>query len=599
MYSKAIKDKYILGLHGFSSKSQRTMHNSGVCIIKNGEIIAAIDEERYSRVKNEGSFPVKALNDIFKICKINAKSIDYVAMPDNTPLWQFKSVTKYAIKTYFETGVFLNHYLKGIYRIYDLKRHLPDNLKHAKKIFIEHHIAHASSAYYTSPWKDATIITIDGMGDFSISGITAIGESGKIKVLKRLNGFYSPGLFYMIITEILGFISGRHEGKVTGLAAYGKFNKDLDNIFKQFIEYDKNKSDFFSRNIAYEINNYICKKWVNEFNLNLSTNFFDEREYLKQKEKQLLSFREPLKEFSKEDIAFAVQKRLEDIVLDHIDNTIRQTNIKNLVLAGGVFANVKLNQKIKELKCIDNVYIFPAMNDSGLSVGSALYVEYNTLGKEFNPTQLKTVNLGPEYSNKEIQEALCKSSLRYKRPSNIEKEIATFIKKGKIVAHFNGRMEYGPRSLGNRSILASPENSTINNTLNKRLNRTEFMPFAPAILAEHAKDMYKYWDTGNTSAKFMTMAFHATDRHKKMAPATVHIDGTARPQVVSYSDNPRLYNIIKNYYELTGVPIIINTSFNLHEEPIVNTPEEAIKILTQHSIDILILNDFIIFGDNQ
>lgn len=589
-----MKDKYILGIHGFSSKSQRTMHNSGVCIVKNGEIIAAIDEERYSRNKNEGRFPIKALDDIFKICGIKPENIDFVAMPDKSPLWQFKAVTKYAIRTFFDTGIFLNNYLKETYRISELKRHLPKNLKHAKKIFVEHHVAHASSAYHTSPWQNATIITIDGMGDFSMSGVTAIGKSGKIKVLKRLNGFYSPGLFYMIITEVLGFISGRHEGKVTGLAAYGKFNKKLDAIFKDFIKYNDKKTDFFSKNVAYEINDYISKKWVNGFNPNIGTNSFDEKIYLAQKEKQLLSFRKPLKDFSKEDIAFAVQKRLEDIILQHVIKTVKQTNIKNVVLAGGVFANVKLNQKIQELDCVDNVYIFPAMNDSGLSVGASLYTEYNILKNKFNPKPLKTVNLGKEYSNKEIQIILDKNNIDYKKPDNIEKVIAKLISEGKIIAHFNGRMEYGPRALGNRSILASATNVNINKTLNERLKRTEFMPFAPAILAEHAKDMYKNWNENNISSQFMTMTFNVTDKHKKLAPATVHIDGTARPQVVNHSDNSRFYNIIKNYYELTGIPIIINTSFNIHEEPIVNTPTEALKILKQNSVDILILNDFLI-----
>ena len=213
---------------------------------------------------------------------------------------------------------------------------------------------------------------------------------------------------------------------------------------------------------------------------------------------------------------------------------------------------------------------------------------------KFNPKPLKTVNLGRKYSNQEIQLILDKISIDYKKPDNIEKEIAKLILEGKIIAHFNGRMEYGPRALGNRSILASATDININKSLNERLRRTEFMPFAPAILAEHAKDMYENWNENNIPSQFMTMTFNVTDKHKKLAPATVHIDGTARPQVVNYSDNSRFYNIIKNYYELTGIPIIINTSFNIHEEPIVNTPSEALKILKQSSVDILILNDFLI-----
>lgn len=589
-----MKDRYILGIHGFSSKSDRTMHNSGVCIVKNGEILASIDEERYSRKKNEGRFPFAAIDDIFKITDLKPENINFVSMPDKSPLWQFGAVTKYAIQTLFDTGIFLNNYLRETYRFSDLKRYIPENLQHTKKIFVEHHIAHAASAYYTSPWENATIITIDGMGDFSMSGITAVGNSGKIKVLKRLNGFYSPGLFYMIITEILGFISGRHEGKVTGLAAHGKYNKKLDDIFKQFINYDNKRRDFFSKNIAYEINDYISKKWVNGFNPNIGTNSFDEKLYLAQKEKQLQTFRKPLEGFSKEDIAFAAQKRLEEIVLEHVVNTVKQTNISNIVLAGGVFANVKLNQKIQELACVDNIYIFPAMNDSGLSVGAALYTEYGLLKNKFTPKPLKTVNLGRKYLNSEIQSILDNNKIKYQTPENIEYEIAKLIADGKIIAHFNGRMEYGPRALGNRSILASAINVEINDTLNKKLKRTEFMPFAPAILAEHAINMYENWNKNNVPSRFMTITFNVTHKHKELAPATVHLDGTARPQVVNYYDNPRFYNIIKHYYELTGIPIVINTSFNIHEEPIVNTPLEALKILRQNSVDILVLNDFLI-----
>lgn len=589
-----MKDKYILGIHGFSSMSKRSMHNSGVCIIKNGEILVAIDEERYSRNKNEGRFPIKALEDAYEISGLKPDDIDLVAMPDVSPLAQFKLVTKYALKTYFDTGLFLKNYLRETYRFSELKRHLPNNLSHTKKRYVEHHIAHASSAYHTSPWKDATIITLDGMGDFSMSGITAIGRFGEINVLKRLNGFYSPGLFYMIITEILGFISGRHEGKVTGLAALGKYNEKLEKIFIDFIKYDTKKSDFYSKYVAYEINDYISKKWDNGFNPNHETNSFDEELYLAQKEKQLLSFRKPLKGFSREDIAFAAQKRLEDIVLEHVINTVKQTKIRNLTLAGGVFANVKLNQRIQELDCVNSIYIFPAMSDSGLSVGAALYTEYSILKNKFYPNRLETMYLGKEYKNSEIKTILESNNIEYKKPNNIAKEIAKEIASGKIVAHFNGRMEYGPRALGNRSILASATNIDINKTLNRRLNRTEFMPFAPAVLAKYAKEMYLNWDDTNIQSQFMTMTFNVTEKHKIMAPATVHVDDTARPQIVHYTANQRFYNIINEYNNLTGIPIIINTSFNIHEEPIVNTPLEALKILEQKSVDTLILNDFLI-----
>ena len=563
----------ILGLHGFSAKSKTKLHNTGVAITKNGKIIAAVDEERYSRIKNDGSFPFKSLEDIYKIANISPKNIDIVAIPDKKPIQQLFLVTKYVFKTFLETGIFMYRYLyKAIKRTFEPKRYMPANLSNAKKIFVEHHIAHAASAYYTCPYNEATIITVDGMGDYAVSGTIGTGIKGKIKILKRLNGFYSPGLFYTIITDYLGFTAGRHEGKITGLAAYGNYKKIYKSISK-FISFNHKKNDFYSKVMPYEIDRYSFEYG---------------------KKERLYKFNQVFKNESKEDIAASAQKILEDIIVNLIKKSIQKTGIKQLVLAGGVFANVKLNQKIQELDCVNEVYIFPAMSDSGLSVGAALYVEYHILKNKFIPKALSNINFGREYTNEEIQLILEKNKITYKKPANIEYEIAKLISSGKIIAHFNGRMEYGPRALGNRSILAQATNTEINKTLNKRLKRTEFMPFAPAILYEYADKMYKNWHKNNIPSQFMTMTFDVTEEHKKIAPATVHIDGTARPQIVKISENKRFYNIINEYYKLTGIPIIINTSFNIHEEPIVNTPTEALKILRQNSVDILILNDFLI-----
>jgi len=588
-----MKDEFILGIHGFSLTSQRSMHNSGVALLHNGKLIFATDEERFSRKKNEGCFPTESLNALYKETGVKSYQISYVAMPDKNSLWQLAVILKYVIKTYFQTGVFLNNYLvESIKRVNEIKRYVPTNLAHAKRVYMEHHVAHAASAYFTSPWPNSTIITVDGMGDFAISGITAVGQSGNLKILKRLNGFYSPGLFYMIITEVLGFVSGRHEGKVTGLAAFGKPDKDLSEIFKHLLTYLPHKSDFFSKNIAFEINDYISKKWVNGFNPKYATNSFDEKEYLAQKDQQLLSFRKPLTSFSREDIASAAQTRLEDVMTEHVIHTIKKTGIKNLVLAGGVFANVKLNQKIRELKCVENVYIYPAMNDSGLSAGAALYAYHIIKKNSFKPSSPPGVLLGQSFDDRSIEAILISKCINYHKPDLIEFEIAKAISEGKIIAHFNGKAEYGPRALGNRSILVAATNKSINQSLNIKLNRTEFMPFAPVILEDFASEMIVDYKKDIYNSRFMTMTFNVTEKLKTLAPAIVHIDGTARPQVVNSSDNPRLYNILKSYYAITGIPTFINTSFNLHEEPIVNSPEEAIKVLYKNAVDILILNNF-------
>jgi carbamoyltransferase len=591
---KIMNDNYILGLHGFSAHSNRAMHNSGVALLKNGEIIFASDEERFTRVKNESLFPFNALRAMYDETGVEPEQITCVAMPDRKPIWQLCKIIKYIIETYFETGVFASNYLReSLKRTTQLKRILPIELQHCKTYFIEHHLAHAASAFYSAPWEESSIVTVDGSGDFSMSGIFCIGKSNEINVFKRLNGFYSPGIYYMIITEILGFISGRHEGKVTGLAAFGKQIEELTKQFEVFLGYNKVKMDFYSKNIAFEIDDYISKHWVNGYNPELGTNSFAENEYKRMKEQQLSTFRIPLRGFSKEDIAFAAQKRLEDVVTEHICTVIEKTKIKNLCLAGGIFANVKMNQKIRELNAVDNLFVYPAMNDSGLSVGSALYVYHNILNNNFSGKVPTTLYLGIDCPDN-TERLLEANNVAYQQFSDIENKIAQALSKNKIVAHFNGRAEYGPRALGNRSILAPATDKSINDSLNKKLHRTEFMPFAPVILEEDAGKMLIDWKCDDYNSKFMTMTYMVTAKMKELAPATVHVDGTARPQVINQFDNERLYRILAEYKRITGIPAIINTSFNLHEEPIVNTPEDALKILKHKAVDVLVINNFYI-----
>jgi len=591
-----MKDIYVLGRHGFSAHSNRTMHNSGVALLKNGEIIFASDEERFTRIKNDGVFPFQALDAMYKETGISPEKISYVAMPDRKPLWQLRKILKYTIKTYFETGVFASNYLiESFKRTLQIKRIVPDNLSHCKLIFVEHHLAHAASTYYSAPWDKATIISVDGSGDFSMSGIVGIGQGKNIEIKKRLNGYYSPGIYYMIITEILGFISGRHEGKVTGLAAFGKPNFELQKHFEIFLQYKKNKLDFFSKNIPFEINDYISKHWVNGYNPEIGTDSVAEQEYKKNKKQQLATFRIPLTNHSKENIAYAAQNRLEEVVVEHVNTVVSKTGIKNICLAGGIFANVKLNQKIKELQNVNNLFVYPAMNDSGLSVGAALHVYHNVLKNEFKGKLPTNMYLGSDSSDDHETEKLLKDrNIQFDQFDNIELQIAEDLKSNKIVAHFFGRSEYGPRALGNRSIFAPATNFSINESLNKKLNRTEFMPFAPIILFEDANEMLVNWNENDHNSRFMTITYKVTERMKEIAPAVVHIDGTARPQIIKSSDNERVYKILNEYKKITGIPVLINTSFNLHEEPIVNTPNDALRVLAQKAVDILVINNLYI-----
>ncbi len=240
-----VKMTYVLGLHGFSARNSRVLHDTGVTIVKDGRIVAAIGEERLSRVKNDGRFPWKSYEKIFEMTNVKAEQIDMVAFPDERPSWQILNIIKYMLKAYAETGVFPKKYLlDSLQRTIDFFRHQPDDLREKPVVFVEHHVAHAASAYYTCPWGQSTVVTLDGMGDYCVGGTVSLGDKGSLRILKRTNGFFSPGIFYMIVTDHLGFKPGRHEGKVTGLAAFGNPHICYHRM-KDIIEYRSNLFDFY------------------------------------------------------------------------------------------------------------------------------------------------------------------------------------------------------------------------------------------------------------------------------------------------------------------------------------------------------------------
>jgi carbamoyltransferase len=304
-----------------------------------------------------------------------------------------------------------------------------------------------------------------------------------------------------------------------------------------------------------------------------------------------------LQRFEHKDIAAALQRVLEEEVLKMVADGLRLTGEPNVVLAGGVFSNVKLNQRIRECGNVQNIYIHPGMGDDGLMVGAA-YLGQEALarerGVEFRREFLKTVYLGPEFSVAEIFEAARRHGVRAEQSSQIEEDTAGHIEAGRVVGRFNGRMEYGPRALGNRTIMANPRDPKINDWLNQRLKRTEFMPFAPSILEEDAHRYFKGWNRDHVAARFMTMTYDVFPEAQENCRAVVHVDGTARPQVVREEDNPGYYRTIAAYKRRTGLPIVVNTSFNIHEEPIVCTPDDAIRSFLTGCVDILTMGNVVI-----
>jgi carbamoyltransferase len=417
---------------------------------------------------------------------------------------------------------------------------------------IEHHQSHAANAYYTSGFDEALIVTLDGYGS-GLAGSVGVGRNGAIERLHGVEFPHSLGTFYETVTSGLGFQPSRHEGKIVGLAAYGDPAVLRDVLLSRF---HQEPGDF---KILESNNVYFCRLLATQF--------------------------------PKIDVAAAYQHVLELVATAYVSYYMRKTGIRRLVLSGGVVANVKLNQRLKEIPGVEGIFVHPNMGDGGCGTGAAL-LEFYGAGRP--APAIEDVYWGPSFTQDQIKEALSRAQLPFDEYSPIEPKIAQLIAAGKVVARFNGRMEYGPRALGNRSILYHAKEPEVNQWLNQRLGRTEFMPFAPATLDEHRDECYRNVSGAEFAAQFMTVTFDCTERMRTDSPAAVHVDGTARPQLVTATSNPSFHQIISEYYRLSGIPSVIYTSFNMHEEPIVCTPDDAIRAFLQGNLDYLAIGDCLV-----
>jgi len=417
---------------------------------------------------------------------------------------------------------------------------------------VEHHLSHSANAYYTSGFDQALIVTLDGYGS-GLAGSINVGRDGKIERVHGLEYPHSLGTFYESVTSALGFKPSRHEGKIVGLAAYGDPEVLGDLLRSRFVQANGGFRIIETNNVYFA---------------------------------RLLA-----SQFPKIDVAAAYQRVLEEQAVAYVSQYVKKTGLKNLVLSGGVVANVKLNQRLREIPGIEGIFIHPNMGDGGCGTGAAL-AEF--AGSQPTRERINDVYLGPEFSAEEISEALRRAQLAFTEYKPVEPKIAMLLAAGKVVARFDGRMEYGPRALGHRSILYHAKEPAVNQWLNQRLGRTEFMPFAPATLYEHRHENYKLIDGADYAAQFMTITFDCTPSMLRDCPAAVHVDGTARPQLVSEKGSPSFYRILTEYHKLTGIPTLINTSFNMHEEPIVCTPDDAIRAFLQGNLDYLAIGSFIV-----
>lgn len=563
----------ILGIHLLG-------HDSSVTLIEDGKILYAASNERFSRVKMDKQAPLQVLENCLEYTKTKPENIDKIVISgDPLPLFYLETLRETSLSLIYSKGKYLfwlkkptfilqqifiwtgiPNFVFGVL-IPEMKIRLALKGFKGKYIYVHHHLAHLYAAYYTSDWDECLVACIEGSGFNETMSVFHVNK-GKWKKIAQSHIPHSAGKYYAFITLILGFNREKHAGKVTGLAAYGDSTVPYDYV-KSFLKVE---------------------------NLQLK---FDYLKYLKAQAFYYYHGYPPpeLQKYKKEDLAAAFQRRLEECILEILEKVAEKTKIRKIALAGGVIANVKLNQKIHELNRFDEIHIHQAMGDDGVALGAALHLSVQS---GFKPSPLKTVYLGPDFSDKEILKSLKKFKLKYEKVKNLERRVALLISNNYIIARFNGRMEYGPRALGNRSILCQAVDKEINNSLNRKLSRTEFMPFAPVTLEKYAGKCYQELAGAEYPARFMTITFKCTQYMKKVSPAVVHVDGTARPQIIRKEDNPSYFNIVNEYHKLTGIPTLINTSFNLHNEPIVCTPEDAIKAFLEGCVDYLAVGRYLV-----
>jgi carbamoyltransferase len=559
----------------------------GSALVRDGRLVAAITDERLIREKMVFGVPRQSIKAILEMEGLRPEDIDGIAVatqrqhliPDYL---DFKDgwfgLRRGRYKQYlFELASAISKYrakLPFLDRVYyalresafrrrrrELRRIFREEFGFRCPVqFFDHHFCHATSAYYTSGFRDATVVTIDGGGDGKSCRVFSVAE-GRFEHLTSISSFDSLGAFYSYITELCGFKAGRHEGKITGLAAYGApvYVPQLREILVERNGTVKNVANVFFLSALEKLERILPR------------------------------------DFSHRDLAASIQAYTEEMTVNLVRYWLGVTKRYDVALAGGLFANVKINQRIHEIPEVRSIFIHPGMSDEGMPVGAALALYFECSGQRYDPQVpvMDHVYLGPEFSDEQIRQDLQDNAVDATFHENIEAEIAELLAAGAVVARFNGKMEYGPRALGNRSILYQATDPSVNFWMNDALKRTEFMPFAPIVMAEYAGLCFKDVEGAEDTARFMTITFDCTDWMAKTNPGVVHVDNTARPQLVSEKDNPSLHRILTAYQRLTGIPCLVNTSFNMHEEPIVCTPNDAIRAFKLGHLDFLAIGKWL------
>ena len=593
----------ILGISAF-------YHDSAASLIVDGEIKAAAQEERFSRKKHDSSYPFNAISYVLKEQGITLNEVDYVVFFEK-PFLKFERLLEtymaFAPKGFKSFSLSMPIWLRE--KLFQ-KKFLFENLKrHDEKFndinkikFSEHHFSHAASAFYPSPFKEAIVLTLDGVGEWATTTV-AIGKGNNLRILKEIYFPHSLGLLYSAFTYYTGFKVNSGEYKVMGLAPYGK-PKYKELIIKNLIDLKEDGS--FKLNMKYF--NYATGLTMTNKNF---SNLFGQ------------PVRDPKKDLLKEfhmDIASSIQAVTEEIILRLTKNIANEYNIKNLCLAGGVALNCVANGRILKEKNFENIWIQPAAGDAGGSLGAALAYWHSELDNPRNDVRdkMRGAYLGPHYDNDYIEKQLrsLKANFKKKTDSEISLLVAKELSNNKTVGWFQGRMEFGPRALGGRSILADPRSDKMQKELNLKIKfRESFRPFAPSVLREDVSEWFdlncdspymllvsevkKNKQISMTEKDKMLFGIDKLNVKKSSVPAITHVDYSARIQTVHKDTNPKYYNLIKEFKKITNCPVLVNTSFNVRGEPIVCSIEDAFNCFMGTNLDILVIENFILYKDDQ
>ena len=570
----------ILGLNAFHG-------DSSACLVIDGQLVCALEEERIRRIKHWAGLPTKAIKWCLNYANVDIKDLDYVAIARDSSAHIHKKILRVLTKA--PSIGFLKDRLHNVAKIADVKENIanifgldPSSLKF-KVRNIEHHRAHIGSSFLVSPFEEAACLSVDGFGDF-VSTMRGMGKRNRVDITDWVEFPHSLGIFFTAFTQYLGFWKYGDEYKIMGLSALGDpVYKDLmtqivkckDNgLFEldtSYFLHDKEGVDMVWNNSEPLVDGLFSQKMIDLFG--------------KQRGRE-----EELKE-KHEDMAASVQAMYEEVFFHMLNDTYKRYKTDKLVLSGGCIQNSLANGKIFENTPFKEVYIQPASYDAGTAIGAAFWLWNVILGNKRNFV-MESPYWGPGFTDAELDEILERKEINREKldEATLFKRVAADIANGKIVGWFQGRTEWGPRALGNRSILVDPRRKEMKDILNQRIKRREgFRPFAPSIMEEYTSE----WFDGSYPVPFMEKVYKIKPEKRDLIPAVTHVDGTGRLQTVAESMNPQYYGLIQEFFKATGVPLVLNTSFN-ENEPIVNTPEDALDCFLRTKMDVLAMGCFYI-----